>query len=163
MNALRLSLAVLSYVLLVPAYASSYDEPDEKTPSAELRIISSTSGIAASSWVDGYSSEACPEKDDEGRLATFNVITRGKKVVRVRVGARLYVLAGAHIEPPVGAEVRKTTCLSMASFVPETGKAYEIKHDLITRNCPIEIKEASGAELKTFQKHKPKDLCKKKF
>ena len=159
---LRLTALLSSLLVPAPVFAG-YEEPDEKAPAAELRIISSTSGVASSSWVDGYSTEACERKKGEGRLATFNLFAKSQKVVRVPVGARLYVLAGAEITPPVGAEeVRQTRCLSMKSVVPEAGKVYEIKHDLITRNCPVEVKDASGAPVATSEKHKPKGLCKEK-
>jgi hypothetical protein len=152
------SLPVLSALLLaVAGPAGSADEP--KPPSAQLRIVSSTSGISQSSWFARYATETC---DNGERMAGFNFTTpSGKKDVEVPVGARLYLLAFAHVEPPVGADnVGKTSCRGMASFVPEDGKAYEVKHDLKERNCPLLITEG-GAEVKTFQKHKVTGPCKK--
>jgi hypothetical protein len=138
--------------------ASSAEEP--KPPSAMLRIVAATSGIAESSWVARYATETC---DQGERLAKFNFTTpSGKKEVEVPIGARLYLQAYAHVEPPVGAQtVGKTSCRGMASFVPEDGKVYEVKHDLKTRNCPLLITEASGAAPATFQKHKVAGPCKK--
>jgi len=128
-------------------------------PSAELRIVAGTSGISASSWVASYTSETC---DGGKRLASFSFVTRGKKEARVPVGQRLYLLAAAHVEKPVGADdVGKSSCRGMASFVPEAGKIYEVKHDLETRNCPLLITDASGAPLPTLEKHKVKGPCKK--
>jgi len=162
MRSMPLSLFALCSGALVSACAAKYSEPEETQPSAELHIVSSTSGIAASSWFDGYASEACEEKDG-GRLATFNLVTKADRIVRIAAGSRFYVLAGAHITPPVGAEVRKESCRSMMSFVPEAGRTYEIKQDLETRNCPITIKDAAtGTEVSTAEKHRVRDLCKEK-
>jgi hypothetical protein len=138
--------------------ASSADGP--KPPSAQLRIIAATSGIAQSSSVTRYATEAC---DNGERLAKFNFTTpSGKKEVEVPVGARLFLVAYAHVEPPVGAQtVGKTSCRGMASFVPEDGKVYEVKHDLKDRNCPLLVTDASGAAPATFQKHKVTGACKK--
>ncbi|MGH8441723.1 MAG: hypothetical protein ACRETF_02345 [Nevskiaceae bacterium] len=155
-------LAVLPAALLASVCTVSGADDEPVGPHAKLHIVSATSGIAASSWVNMYSSEACEEMKGEGRIAGFNMLTRKSKTVPVPIGQRLYVLAGAEITPPVGAEVRKTRCLAMASFVPEDGKTYDVKHDLVTRNCPIEI-TLGGAPVATFQKHKPKNLCKHKF
>jgi hypothetical protein len=151
----------LPLVLALAAHcgpAASAEEP--KPPSAQLRIISATSGISQNSSVTRYATEAC---DKGERIAKFNFTTPGgKKEVEVPIGARLYLVAYAHVEPPVGAQtVGKTSCRGMASFVPEHGKVYEVRHDLKARNCPLLITDASGAAPKTFQKHKPAGLCKK--
>ena len=153
-----LSLPALLALAAFSGPASSADEP--KPPSAQVRIISATSGLAQSSWVARYATETCEQGE---RLASFNFTTpSGKKEVEVPVGARLYLLAYAHVEPPVGAQtVGKTSCRGMASFVPQDGKVYEVKHDLKARNCPLLITEASGAVPATFQKHKAAGPCKK--
>lgn len=153
-----LPLSVLS-VLLPAALGAPASAEEPKPPAAQLRIVASTSGIAQSSWVARYASEAC---DKGERLATFNFATRGKKEVEVPIGARLYLLAYAHVEPPVGADnVGKTSCRGMASFVPEDGRLYEVRHDLKMRNCPLLITDSSGAEVATLQKHKVAGPCKK--
>ena len=153
------TLILFALSLLVLAFgglARSEDPPEP--PSAELLIVSGTSGIAATSWIARYATEAC---DNGQRLANFNFLKRGEKKVKVPVGQRLYLLAYAHIEKPVGADnVGKSTCRGMASFVPEVGKVYEIQHDLKERNCPLLITEA-GAQVKSYQKHKPTGPCKK--
>ncbi len=140
------------------APAWSAEEP--KPPSAQLRIVSATSGIAQSSSVTRYATETCEQGE---RLARFNFTTpSGKKEVEVPIGARLYLVAYAHVEPPVGAQtVGKTSCRGMASFVPEDGKVYEVKHDLKARNCPLLVTDASGAAPATLQKHKAAGACKK--
>lgn len=152
------SLLPVLLLAVVAGPASPAEQP--KPPSAQLRILSSTSGIAQSSWVARYATETC---DKGERLASFNFTTlSGKKEVEVPIGARLYLLAYAHVEPPVGADnVGKTSCRGMASFVPEDGKTYEVKHDLKARNCPLLITEASGAAVATLQKHKATGPCKK--
>jgi len=156
-------IAVCCGALISACASSTYSEPEETQAAAELHLVASTSGIAASSWVDGYSTEGCEEKDGEGRLATFNLVTKGDKTVRITPGSPFYVLAGAHVEQPVGAEVHKATCSSMLSFVPEAGHTYEITQDFAVRNCPIAIKDAAtGAEVATAEKHKPKGLCREK-
>ncbi|MGQ0586719.1 MAG: hypothetical protein ACT4PK_05915 [Gammaproteobacteria bacterium] len=162
MDTLPRVLAVLLAVLLASIGAVSQADDPPPGPHATLRIASATSGVAASSWVNTYSSEACEEKKGEGRMASFHLLRSKEKTVFVPVGKRLYLLAGAEVTPPVGAEVRKSKCLAMASFVPEDGKAYDVKHDLVTRNCPIVV-TLGGAAVATFEKHKPKDLCKDKF
>jgi len=157
--------SILFATLLFTGTMASAAEPKEpEPPSAELLLSSSTSGIAAASWINGYTTESCEEKEGEGRLATFNVLTKNKKAVRIGVGVRYYVVAAAAVEPAVGGEtVGKTSCRSMISFVPEDGHSYEVIHDLPTRNCPIILKDsATGAEVPTAQKHKPKGLCKEK-
>ena len=154
--------AVLPAALLASVCLVSHADDKPIGPHANLHIVSATSGVAAASWVNVYSTEACEEKTGEGRVANFHMLARKEKTVPVPIGRRLYVLAGAEITPPVGAEVRKTKCLSMASFVPEDGKTYEVKHDLVTRNCPIGI-TLGGAAVPSFEKNKPKNLCKEKF
>ena len=150
--------------LLLSSAASYADDKVEPPPppSAQLHLIAGTSGVSAASWLYGFKSEACEEKDDDARLASFNLLTRGKKTVSVGVGQRLYVLAVAKIEPPVGADnVGKTECRAMASFVPEDKRAYEIVHDLKARKCPLIIKDAAtGTEVSGAQKHKPAGKCK---
>ena len=150
-------LVVLSAAALVLGGPARSQDPPEP-PSAELHIVSGTSGVAASSWVARYATEAC---DNGQRLANFNFLKRGEKKVKVPVGQRLYLLAYAHIENPVGADtVGKSTCRGMASFVPEVGKTYQVTHDLKERNCPLLITEA-GAQVKSYQKHKATGPCKK--
>ena len=152
-------------LLLASACLAAADEPKEpEPPSAELLLSSSTSGVSAASWINGYTTESCEAKEGEGRLATFNLLTKSKKSARVGVGVRYYIVAAAAVEPPIGAEtVGKTSCRSMISFVPEDGHRYEVIHDLPTRNCPIILKDAAtGAAVPTAQKHKAKGLCKEK-
>lgn len=156
------SLLVPGLALLVCACAtsSSFAEPDTDVGAARLTLQSGTSGIAASSWVDVYTTEKCEPRDGEGRMATFNLVTKGSKLSRLPTGKRLYILAGAEIEPAVGAEIVMTTsCRAMVSFVPETGKSYELQHDLGSRNCPLAIKEAGGAEVATAEKHRVSGGC----
>ena len=152
-----LTLVVLPVAMLAfGSLAHSQDPPEP--PSAELVIVSGTSGIAATSWVARYATEAC---DNGQRLANFNFLKRGEKKVKVPVGQRLYLLGYAHIEKPVGADnVGKSTCRGMASFVPELNKTYQVTHDLKERNCPLLITEA-GAQVKSYQKHKATGPCKK--
>ena len=153
-----LTLVALSSLALAFGGPARSEDPPEP-PSAELVIVSGTSGIAASSWVARYATEAC---DNGERLANFNFLKRGEKKVKVPVGQRLYLLAYAHIEKPVGADnVGKSTCRGMASFVPEVGKTYQVAHDLKERNCPLLITDASGAQVPTYQKHKASGPCKK--
>jgi hypothetical protein len=148
-------LLVLLSLLAAVVPAWSADEPEP--PSAELHLVSSTSGVAARSWVAKYATETC-EKGE--RLASFNLVTRGEKKVQVPIGERIYLLAVANVEPPVGADtVGKTTCRGMGSFVPEDGKVYEVRHDLKARNCPLLVTEG-GKEVATYQKHKAKGPCK---
>jgi len=156
----------IAFVLLALTSASLFAEDPKAEPppppAAELRLIAGTSGPSEASWMYAYKSEACEQKEDEAKLASFNVLTRGKKIASVGVGQRLYVLAVAKIEPPVGAEnVGKTSCRAMVSFVPEDKHAYEITHDVKARKCPLTIKDvATGAEVATAQKHKPAGKCK---
>jgi len=156
----------IALATLVLAAAASYaDDPKTEPPpppSAELRLIAGTSGPSEASWMYAYKSEACEEKESEAKLASFNVLTRGKKVASVGVGQRLYVLAVAKVEPPVGADTAgKTSCRAMVSFVPEDKHAYEITHNVKARKCPLIITDvATGAEVATAQKHKPAGKCK---
>jgi hypothetical protein len=165
------ALPIVGFAMLVSSGAAlSQAEPEQakpekpEPPSAELLLSSATSGISAASWVNGYTTESCEEKEGEGRLATFNLLTKSKKSVRIGVGVRYYIVAAAAVEPPVGAQtVGKTSCRSMISFVPEVNHSYEVIHDLKTRNCPIILKDAAtGAEVPMAQKHKAKGLCKEK-
>lgn len=159
------SLFVPGFALLVSACAtsSSFTEPDTDVGAARLTLQSSTSGIAASSWVDVYTTQKCEPREGEGRMATFNLVTKSGKLSRLPAGKRLYILAGAEIEPPVGAEVRMTTsCRAMVSFVPEEGKSYELHHDLASRNCPLSVKEAGGGEVATAEKHRVSGGCRDK-
>ncbi len=154
-----LTLLVMSSLLLATPGGAAWSAAEPEPPSAELRIDSSTSGIAATSWLARYATEACENGE---RLASFNFVKRGEKKVKVPIGQRVYLLAAAYVEPPVGADnVGKTSCRGMASFVPEDGKVYEVKHDLKARNCPLLITDASGAQVTTFQKHKVAGPCKK--
>lgn len=158
-------LLVPGFALLVCACAtsSSFTEPDTDVGAARLTLQSSTSGIAASSWVDVYTTEKCEPRDGEGRMAAFNLVTKGSKLSRLPAGKRLYILAGAEIEPPVGAEIVMTkSCRAMVSFVPEAGKSYELQQDLASRNCPLTIKEAGGAEVATAEKHRVGGGCRGK-
>jgi len=153
-----LILSVLSSLVLVAFGGPAWSDEKPEPPSAELLITSSTSGIAATSWMVRYATEACENGE---RLASFNFVKRGEKKVKLPIGQRVYLLAAAHVEPPVGSEaVGKTSCRGMASFVPEVGKVYEVKHDLKARNCPLLITEG-GTEVKTYQKHKVTGPCKK--
>lgn len=157
------SLLVPGLTLLVCACAtsSSFTEPDTDVGAARLTLQSGTSGIAASSWVDAYTTEKCEPRAGEGRMATFNLVTRGSKVARLPAGKRVYILAGAEIEPPVGAEIVMTrSCRAMASFVPEAGKSYELHQDLASRNCPLTVKEAGGGEVGTAERHRVGGGCK---
>lgn len=156
-----LSVALLALIASV-SYADDKKVDPPPPPAAELRLIAGTSGPQAASWMYAYKSEACEEKEDEAKLASFNLLTRSKKTVSVGVGQRLYILAVAKIEPPVGADnVGKTSCRAMVSFVPEDKHAYEITHDLEARKCPLIITDvATGKEVSGAEKHKPAGKCK---
>lgn len=160
------SLMVTGLALIASACsttAAKFAQPDTAAGAAQLNLVSGTSGISASSWVDAYSTETCEAKEGEGRLATFNLVTKGSTRTRLPVGTRLYILASAEIEPPVGAEIVMTTsCRSMVSFVPEADKSYELQHDLAARNCPLTITEAGGTGVPTAQKHRVTKGCRDK-
>ncbi len=126
---------------------------------AELRLHAAMSGTNASSFYDGYSTEACEDGKGPGRLGTFNFFSKKEQSELVPVGQRLYVLGVLHVTPKSGEAMLKNACRSMRSFVPEGGHVYEIRQDATDRNCPITIKDAAtGAEVKT-EKHKPKGAC----
>jgi hypothetical protein len=158
---------IFAVLALTSASLSAQDAKKEEPPpppSAELHLIAGTSGPQAASWMYGYKNEACDAKEDtegEGKLATFNVFTPGKRKAKVGIGERYYVLAVAKIEPPLGADTTgKTSCRAMVSFVPEDKHVYEITHDLKARKCPLIVKDAAtGAEV-FAQKHKPAGKCK---
>ena len=153
LSSLVLAVGGLAWSQAPEAPAAAPAEP----PSAELRILSGTSGISANSWVSSYTSETC---DGGKRLANFNLFKRGEKKAKVPPGQRLYLIAAAHIDKPVGGDnIGKSDCRGMASFVPEVGKVYEVTHDLKERKCPVLITEA-GAPVKTYQKHKAAGPCK---
>ncbi|MGH8480979.1 MAG: hypothetical protein ACRES8_00795 [Nevskiaceae bacterium] len=129
---------------------------------AELRLHAAMSGTNASSFFDGYSTEACEDGKGPGRLATFNFFAKKEQSELVPVGAPLYVLGVLHVTPKSGEHMLKNACRSMRSFVPEAGRVYEIRQDSADRNCPVTIKDAkTGAEVKT-QKMKPKGACRDK-
>jgi len=151
------TLILMSSLLLAAAPAGSQEPPPP--PSAQLQITSATSGVSAHSWVSSYTSETC---EGAKRLANFNFVKNGDRTVSVGIGQRIWLQAYAYVEPPVGSDtVGKTSCRGMASFVPENGKVYGVKHDLKTRNCPLLITDAAGAPPATYEKSKPKGPCKK--
>lgn len=150
-------------VLLAVASAAPASAADEvPRDQAELRLHAAMSGTNASSFFDGYGSEACEDGKGPGRLATFNFFAKKEQSELVAAGAPLYVLGVLHVTPKAGEHMLKNACRSMRSFVPEGGRVYEIRQDASERNCPITIKDArTGAEVKT-QKVKPKGACREK-
>lgn len=162
--ALSIPLACLGALACGCASTTNYVEPDTAANAAEIRFFPGVTGIAADSFYDGYTSEECADKAGEGRLVTFNVATKDMRTSRVLAGARLFVLAVSHVEPPPGAEkVLTTSCRSMLSFVPEAGKIYEIRQDTGQRSCPVTVKDAAtGAELASYEKLKARGACRDK-
>src|SRR6185503_13323214 len=155
--------ALCSLLALVPVAAPGADPAQELPPNtAELKLYASMSGTNASSFFDGYSTETCEDKKDEGRLATFNFFSKNEQSELVPGGVKLYVLGFGHVTPKSGEAMLKNSCRAMRSFVPEVGHVYEIRQDMAERNCPISVKDATtGAEVKTA-KHKPDGKCKDK-
>ena len=132
-------LALLAVASAGPASAADEVPRDQ----AELRLHAAMSGTNASSFFDGYGSEACEDGKGPGRLATFNFFAKKEQSELVAAGAPLYVLGVLHVTPKAGEHMLKNACRSM-------------------RNCPITIKDArTGAEVKT-QKVKPKGACREK-
>ena len=155
-----LSVGSLALLPVASALAAGAEEFPPNT--AQLRLFASMSGISASSFFERYSTEGCEAKEGEGRLATFNFVTKKEQSEFVPAGAKTYVLGVGHVTPKSGEHVLKNVCRAMRSFVPEAGHTYEIRQDMAERNCPISIKDvATGAEVKS-EKHKPKGPCKEK-
>jgi len=148
-------------VAALPLSALAADEvPKDK---AELRLFAAMSGASASSFFDGYASEACEDGKGPGRLATFNFFAKSKQSELIAGGSKLYLLGVLHVDSGASGEKRVTNgCRSMRSFVPENGHAYEIRQDPSDRSCPISVKDLNtGAEVKT-EKVKPKGACRDK-
>lgn len=130
---------------------------------AELRLYAAMSGASASSFFDGYASEACEQGKGPGRLATFNFFSKSQQSELIAGGSPLFLLGVLHVDSGASGEQRVTNgCRSMRSFVPENGHAYEIRQDPADRNCPITVKDlTTGTEVKT-EKVKPKGACREK-
>lgn len=146
---------------LLAATTAAWPAGNEEFPpgTAQLKLFASMSGLNASSFFERYSSEACEAKEGEGRLATFNFVTRKEQSEFVPAGARTYILGVGHVTPKAGEQVLRNVCRAMRSFVPEVGHTYEIRQDMAERNCPITIKDvATGSEVKS-EKHKAKGRC----
>lgn len=158
---MRISLLLCSALLLLtPAPVPAAEPTAEELNTAELKLFAGTAGLNASSFFEAYTGESC--ENGPGRLATFNFVTKKQQVERVPVGATLYVLGVAHVEPKSGEQMLKNVCRAMRSFVPQAGHTYEIRQDFTERNCPISVKDATaGTEVKTA-KHKPTGKCKDK-
>jgi hypothetical protein len=155
------ALACVACTFMAPgALAGSEEFPPN---SAQLKLFASMSGVSASSFFERYSTESCETKEGEGRLATFNFVTKKEQSEFVPAGARAYILGVGHVTPNTGGErTLKNVCRSLRSFVPEVGHTYEIRQDQAERNCPISIKDAgTGAEVKS-DKHKVKGPCREK-
>ena len=148
-------------VLLAPAAAVAGSE--EFPPNtAQLKLFASMSGLNASSFYERYSSDTCEAKEGEGRLATFNFVTKKEQSEFVPAGAKTWILGVGHVTPKSGEHVLKNACRAMRSFVPEVGHTYEIRQDMAERNCPISIKDAAtGAEVAS-EKHKVKGACRER-
>ena len=148
-------------LLLAPAPAPAADPAAELPPNtAQLKLLAGTSGMNASSFYEGFTSESC--ETGPGRLATFNLLAKKEQSEIVPAGAPLFVLGVAHVEPKSGEQMLKNVCRAMRSFVPQAGHTYEIRQDFSERNCPISVKDATaGTEVKTA-KHKPAGKCKDK-
>jgi hypothetical protein len=156
-------LSTLLPALLALAWGVASSAADEvPKDQAELKLHAAMSGTNASSFFDGYDTEACEDGKGPGRLATFNFFAKKQQSELVRSGAPLYLLGVLHVTPKSGEHMLKNACRSMRSFVPEAGRVYEIRQDASERNCPIAIKDArTGAEVKA-QKVKPKGACREK-
>jgi hypothetical protein len=152
---------VLCFALFIaagPALAADEVPKDQ----AELKLHAAMSGTNASSFFDGYATEACEDGKGPGRLATFNFFAKKEQSELVKAGERLHLLGVLHVTPKSGEAMLKNACRSMRSFVPEGGKVYEVRQDAQDRNCPITIKDvATGAEVKV-EKHKPKGACRER-
>jgi hypothetical protein len=155
-----LSVATLALLPAASALAAGAEEFPPNT--AQLKLFASMSGISASSFFERYGTEGCEAKAGEGRLATFNFVTKKEQSEFVPAGAKTYILGVGHVTPKTGERTLKNACRAMRSFVPEVGHTYEIRQDMAERNCPISITDAAtGAEVKS-EKHKPKGLCKER-
>jgi hypothetical protein len=155
-------LPVVSLAPLLATPAASADSEEFPPNSAQLRLYASMSGISASSFFERYSSEGCEAKAGEGRLATFNFVTKKEQTEFVPAGAKTWILGVGHVTPKSGEHTLKNVCRAMRSFVPEPGHTYEVRQDQSERNCPISIKDAAtGAEVSS-EKHKVKGACRER-
>ena len=153
---------LLPAVLALAWSASPFAADEVPADKAELKLHAAMSGTNASSFFDGYATEACEAGKGPGRLATFNFFAKKEQSELVPAGAPLYVLGVLHVTPKSGEHMIKNACRAMRSFVPEGGRVYEIRQDAAERNCPIAIKDArTGAEVKST-KVKPKAACREK-
>jgi hypothetical protein len=152
-------LGLLAVLIAASASAGSEEFPPN---TAELKLFAGMSGLNASSLFDRYTTEGCEAREGEGRLATFNFVSKKQQSEFVPAGVKTYILGVGHVTPKAGEQMLKNVCRAMRSFVPEVGHTYEVRQDMAERNCPISIKDlATGAEV-TSEKHKPKGLCKDK-
>ena len=151
---------VLGLLAVLIASAASAGSEEFPPNTAELKLFAGMSGLNASSLFDRYTTEGCEAREGEGRLATFNFVTKKQQSEFVPAGVKTYLLGVGHVTPKAGEQMLKNACRAMRSFVPEVGHTYEIRQDMAERNCPISIKDlATGAEVKS-EKHKPKGRCK---
>jgi hypothetical protein len=150
-------LGLLAVLIAASASAGSEEFPPN---TAELKLFAGMSGLNASSLFDRYTTEGCEAREGEGRLATFNFVSKKQQSEFVPAGVKTYILGVGHVTPKAGEQMLKNVCRAMRSFVPEVGHTYEVRQDMAERNCPISIKDlATGAEV-TSEKHKPKGRCK---
>jgi len=151
---------VLGLLAVLIASAASAGSEEFPPNTAELKLFAGMSGLNASSLFDRYTTEGCEAREGEGRLATFNFVSKKQQSEFVPAGVKTYLLGVGHVTPKAGEQMLKNACRAMRSFVPEAGHTYEIRQDMAERNCPISIKDlATGAEVKS-EKHKPKGRCK---
>lgn len=153
---------VAGFALILGTAAASAGSEEFPPNTAQLKLFASMSGISASSFFERYSTEGCEAKDGEGRLATFNFVTKKEQSEFVPAGAKTWILGVGHVTPKTGERVLKNACRALRSFVPEVGHTYEIRQDMAERNCPISIKDAAtGAEVAS-EKHKVKGACRER-
>jgi hypothetical protein len=153
---------VLGLVVLLAPSAAAAGSEEFPPNTAQLKLYASMSGISASSFFERYSSETCEAKEGDGRLATFNFVTKKEQTEFVPAGAKTWILGVGHVTPKSGEHTLKNACRAMRSFVPEAGHTYEVRQDMAERNCPISIKDvATGAEVAS-EKHKAKGACRER-
>lgn len=159
--------AMIAVMTLCACASSStpYPRPAAGTPSADLRLVVTKTGMFAADNVQYhlFESPECAESPGSGFVGLLAPMRPKNPMAPIRAGERLYLRAytvrhssSFDISMPSGVAMSVNDCGSLTSFAPVSGRSYTVTQVFREGRCGVELLDTTtGLPPSDLIRHEP--------
>lgn len=138
------NLFLIGCVISLTGCVGHYQQPAADAPRATLEAQKGDNNLidggAQSYWA--FYDAHCQDTGQTGALGTVSPSSPGKNRFFIQTNRRIYLTAlsaGVIERESFAKPMIRRSCLSVSSFVPETGATYQVTHTAPAWGCSVEI------------------------